>query len=71
MRSISGDRYGGALVAQAFLRDFVTEDLPWAHLDIAGPAFHDGQPYGYVSSGGTGVGVRTLIALAKSLSPAS
>ena len=71
LRSISGDRYGGALVAAAFLRDFVTEDLPWAHLDIAGPAFHDGQPYGYVSSGGTGVGVRTLIALAKSLSAAS
>ena len=37
------------------------------HLDIAGPAFSDGKPYGYVGPGGTGVGVRTLIALAGSL----
>ena len=43
------------------------EGTPWAHLDIAGPAFHDKKPYGYVSPGGTGAGVRTLIALARSL----
>jgi leucyl aminopeptidase len=45
----------------------VPENTPWAHLDIAGPAFHDGKPYGYVSPGGTGASVRTLIALAQSL----
>ena len=67
LRSVSGDRYGGALVAAAFLREFVAEGTAWAHLDIAGPAFNDGKPYGYVSSGGTGVGVRTLVALARSL----
>ena len=50
-----GDRGAGALVAAAFLREFVAEDIPWAHLDIAGPAFLDGKPYGYVSAGGTGV----------------
>ena len=55
------------VVAAAFLREFVAEGTAWAHLDIAGPAFHDGAPYGYVSAGGTGVGVRTLIALARSL----
>ncbi|CAA9333913.1 MAG: hypothetical protein AVDCRST_MAG48-3266, partial [uncultured Friedmanniella sp.] len=33
-----------------------------------GPAFLDGKPYGYVSAGGTGVGVRTLIALARAMS---
>ena len=67
IRSVSGDRWGGALVAAAFLREFVPEDTPWAHLDIAGPSFGD-KAYGYVSPGGTGVGVRTLIALARSLS---
>ena len=68
LRSSGGDRYGGALVAAAFLREFVTPGTPWAHLDIAGPAFFDGEPYGYVAPGGTGVAVRTLIALARSLS---
>jgi leucyl aminopeptidase len=67
IRSTSGDRYGGALVAAAFLREFVAEGTPWAHLDIAGPAFNDGSAYGYVSPGGTGAGVRTLVALARSL----
>ena len=52
---------------QRFLRDFVAEGTSWAHLDIAGPAWNDGKPYGYVSSGGTGAGVRTLVALARSL----
>jgi leucyl aminopeptidase len=67
LRSTGTDRAGGALLAAAFLREFVADGTPWAHLDIAGPAFHDGAPYGYVSSGGTGAGVRTLIALARSL----
>jgi leucyl aminopeptidase len=66
IRSVSGDRWGGALVAAAFLREFVPENTPWAHLDIAGPSFGD-KEYGYVAPGGTGVGVRTLIALARSL----
>jgi leucyl aminopeptidase len=67
LRSSPADRAGGAILAAAFLREFVAEGTPWAHLDIAGPAFNDGKPYGYVSSGGTGAGVRTLIALAGSL----
>ncbi|WP_375430505.1 leucyl aminopeptidase [uncultured Friedmanniella sp.] len=71
LRSTGGDRYGGALVAAAFLREFVPAGTPWAHLDIAGPAYYDGKPYGYVSPGGTGVAVRTLIALARSLTTRS
>ena len=67
LRSVVSNRWAGALVAAAFLREFVAEGTPWAHLDIAGPAFHDGEPYGYVVAGGTGVGVRTLIALAREL----
>jgi len=68
LKSTGSDRFGGALVAAAFLREFVPAGTPWAHLDIAGPAFFDGKPYGYVSPGGTGVAVRTLIELARSLS---
>ena len=63
----TGDKYGGALTAAAFLSEFVPEETPWAHLDIAGPAFNSGSPYDYVPSGGTGAGVRTLIALAHAL----
>ncbi len=60
----SGDRWGGALTAAAFLSQFVPEPIPWAHLDIAGPAFNPHDPYHYVPAGGTGVAVRTLVALA-------
>lgn len=56
-----GDRYGGMLVAGLFLKEF-TDELPWAHLDIAGPSFNDAAPHGYTPAGGTGVGVRTLLA---------
>jgi leucyl aminopeptidase len=37
--------------------------IPWAHLDIAGPAFNTGKAHGYTPVGGTGVAVRTLLAL--------
>jgi leucyl aminopeptidase len=67
LRSTTSDRWAGALVAAAFLREFVPEGTPWAHLDIAGPAFNDKKPYGYVPAGGTGAGVRTLVSLARSL----
>jgi leucyl aminopeptidase len=67
IKSTGGDRAGGALVAAAFLREFVGEGISWAHLDIAGPAWTDGGGSGYVSPGGTGFGVRTLVSLARSL----
>ena len=57
---------GGALFAAEFLHAFVG-DLPWAHLDIAGPAYNEDGPYGYVPSGGTGFAVRTLVQLARDL----
>ena len=62
-----GNRYGGALTAAAFLQSFVPDGVPWAHLDIAGPAFNDEGAYDYVPPGGTGMAVRTLVALAQSL----
>lgn len=57
-----GQRYGGMLVAGHFLKEF-TGDRPWAHIDIAGPSFNEQSPHGYTSKGGTGFGVRTLLAL--------
>ncbi|MEU1479057.1 leucyl aminopeptidase [Streptomyces sp. NPDC005760] len=60
-----GERMGGGLVAGLFLREFVGEGIPWAHLDIAGPAFNDGGPFGYTPKGGTGTAVRTLVRLAE------
>ncbi|MER7806396.1 leucyl aminopeptidase [Streptomyces sp900116325] len=60
-----GERMGGGLVAGLFLKEFVGEGIAWAHLDIAGPAFHEGAPYGYTPKGGTGSAVRTLVKLAE------
>ena len=59
-------RWGGGLYAGAFLREF-TGDLPWAHLDIAGPAFNSGGATGESTPGGTGFGVATLVEYARSL----
>jgi leucyl aminopeptidase len=64
LRQHNPDPHGGALFAAAFLREFVG-DRRWAHLDIAGPAFNDSDPYGYTPKGGTGSSVRTLIRLAQ------
>jgi leucyl aminopeptidase len=60
-----GDRMGGMLVAGLFLKEFVAPELPWLHLDIAGPAYNEGKPHGYTPVGGTGVALRTLVALAE------
>ncbi|MFJ5830187.1 leucyl aminopeptidase [Streptomyces sp. NPDC093089] len=60
-----GVRMGGGLIAGLFLQEFVGEGITWAHLDIAGPAFHEGAPYGYTPKGGTGSSVRTLVKLAE------
>jgi leucyl aminopeptidase len=58
------EAWGGALYAAAFLREFVGEGVAWAHLDIAGPAFNEGEATGYTPKGGTGAAVRTLVGLA-------
>ena len=55
----SGGRAGGAITAALFLRHF-REDLPWAHLDIAGSSRQD-KPGPLGPKGATGVGVRTLL----------
>ncbi len=61
LRNVTGERYGQMLVGGLFLAEFVPDGLPWAHIDMAGPAWHDGAPYGYTPKGGTGFGLRTMI----------
>jgi len=64
LANVTGERAGGMLVAGLFLREFVPPGVRWAHLDIAGPSFHEGEPYGYVANGGTGAAVRALVQIA-------
>ncbi|HET9450267.1 MAG TPA: leucyl aminopeptidase [Aggregicoccus sp.] len=59
----SGERWGGAINAAHFLREFVGE-TPWVHLDIAGPS-QSPKERGYHGKGATGVGVRTLVELVR------
>ncbi len=55
----AGDRWGAAISAALFLKEFVG-DTPWVHLDIAGPSMSP-KERGYFSKGATGMGVRTLV----------
>src|SRR5690606_16930308 len=55
--NVSKNRLAGMLVAGVFLKTFVADDQPWAHIDIAGPAFSD-KVDGYLTKGATGVTVR-------------
>lgn len=64
------DRFGGMLTAGIFLQEFVGT-TPWAHLDIAGPAYNERSAHGYTPVGGTGVGVRTLLALLEGRAPSA
>ncbi|MBT8203534.1 MAG: leucyl aminopeptidase [Acidimicrobiia bacterium] len=57
----TGPRYGGSINAALFLNEFVG-DVPWAHLDIAGPARWPDDEH-YQVKGGSGFGVRTLLRL--------
>jgi len=59
----------GGITAALFLREF-TAGLPWAHLDIAGPARAE-KPYDEVAPVATGFAARTLVELARSLAQAS
>jgi leucyl aminopeptidase len=58
----TAERYGSAITAALFLREFIGEKTPWAHLDIAGPAFLENSGHAYMRRGATGMGVRTLLA---------
>jgi leucyl aminopeptidase len=61
MRNVGRPGQAGSIAAAMLLREFVGS-VPWAHLDIAGPARSD-ESSRYLTKGGTGFGVRTLVAL--------
>ncbi len=65
IKNISASRYGGAIIAALFLSRYAG-DFDWAHLDIAGPARWR-ETVGEQVKGASGVGVRTLVELARSL----
>ena len=67
-RETSGRPPGGAITASLVLGAFVAAGDPYAHLDIAGPAFADGDDC-EVTRGGTGFGVRLLVDLVCSFTP--
>jgi leucyl aminopeptidase len=71
-----GDQWGGMLTAGIFLSEFIgtpkgakTEPgmpaprIPWAHVDIAGPAWNDKAPWGHTPKGATGFGVAALLSV--------
>ena len=63
IKNVGEARWGGAITAAKFLEQFV-DDTPWAHLDIAGPAYFE-KPKPWIDCGGTGVAVRTLVEVAR------
>lgn len=52
---------GGMLAAGHYLKEFVTDGVQWAHIDIAGPSYNSAGAYGYVAEGATGTPVRTIL----------
>ncbi len=58
----TGGRWGGGITAALLLQEFIG-DVPWAHLDIPGPAKTKDAKH-YLAAGATGFGVRTLVELA-------
>ncbi len=56
----AGNRYGGAIFAALFLKEFVSDGIAWAHMDIAGVDFCE-KEYGVYSKGATSFGIRTCL----------
>lgn len=58
-----GEVLGGMLLAGVFLREFVGEGIPWAHLDIAGPANNSSSAFGFTPKGASGALTRTILSV--------
>jgi leucyl aminopeptidase len=67
IKNVGEGRWGGAITAAKFLEQFVGK-IPWAHLDIAGPAFRE-KPKPWCDAGASGQFVRTLVELARAWHP--
>jgi leucyl aminopeptidase len=61
----SGGRYGGAVTAAMFLKEFV-EDIPWIHLDIAGTAWTE-ENKSWIAQGPSGIAVRSIVEFVKDM----
>jgi leucyl aminopeptidase len=61
IKNVGDGRWGGAITAGKFLEEFV-QDVPWVHLDIAGPSFAD-KPKKWIDGGASGCMVRSLVRL--------
>jgi leucyl aminopeptidase len=60
MKNITGSTNAGSIAAAQFLQRFIEKGQAWAHLDIAGMAWQDGEQRTHIPSWGTGYGVRLL-----------
>jgi leucyl aminopeptidase len=60
IKNVTGIHYGGAITAALFLQAFVSDTIPWAHIDIAGPAYAEKRT-DLTPKGGTGYGVRLVL----------
>jgi leucyl aminopeptidase len=58
VKNLGKGRTAGSIAGGWFLRNFVPDGTPWAHLDIAGTAWNTSDPGGYLGKGATGFGVR-------------
>ncbi len=67
LANVSPHRWGGMLTAGVYLKEFVADGVQWAHIDVAGPAFNTGGVFGYTPKGGTGVPVRTMLAVLRDI----
>jgi len=67
--NLASTPYGGAISAGAFLRHFVDNKYPWAHIDIAGVAWSSGGRH--LAQGSTGAGIRVCVEWLRSLARAT
>lgn len=53
--------YASSIMGAAFIKEFINNDTPWAHIDIAGTAYNEGSSRGEIPQFATGFGIRLLI----------
>ena len=67
VKNANSDRFGGMEFAATYLSRFIGDEIEWAHIDVASPAWNSGGPHGFTPSRATGVPVRTLVETVRGL----